>query len=474
MISLIVRRSRSSSASSFHCAQRHESNVACRSLNTKHLRSAPRVATSPQDAVRDVTHGSHVFIHSVAAAPQALVGGLMSRAEELRDPANPVQIYHIHTEGPTPYCDVKVKDSFFTNVLFTAANTREAVNDGRAAYIPCFLSEIPRLFLKGYVPLDVALLTVSPPDRHGYCSLGTSVDVSNAALRTAKFVVGQINRNMPRTHGDGLVHINSLDVVLESHDPIPEHHIGQPDDIERTIGRQIAPLVENGACLQLGIGSLPNAVLAELHSHRNLGIHTEMFSDGLLDLMASGAVNNAEKVFCPHQTVTTFVYGSRRLYDFIDDNPSVIMLRVEQTNNPAVIAQNAKVTAINSAIEVDLTGQVCADSIGSRIYSGVGGQVDFITGATRSEGGKAIIALPSQTSKGKSRIVAELGVGAGVVTTRAHVHYVATEYGVVDLFGKNMWERAEALISIAHPNHRESLARDLIKRAPHWRRHLTI
>jgi len=414
-----------------------------------------------------------VFIHSVAAAPQQLIAGMLARADELTDAAKRVQLYHIHTEGPAAYTDARYRDTFFTNVLFTAANTRDAVNDGRAAYIPCFLGEIPRLFLKGYVPLDVALLTVSPPDRHGFCSLGTSVDVSAAALRCAKHVVAQINRNMPRTHGDALVHVNSFDVVLEAHDALPEHRIPPPDDIERAIGRHVAPLVEDGACLQLGIGSLPNAVLAELTNHKNLGVWTEMFSDGLLGLVESGAVNNSLKKLRPHQTVATFVYGSRKLYDFLDDNTSVAMLRVETTNSPATIAVNDRVTAINSAVEVDLTGQVCADSIGPRIYSGVGGQVDFMSGSMRSEGGKAIIALPSVTSKGKSRIVPELTPGAGVVTTRAHVHHVCTEHGVVDLFGLNMWERAEKLISIAHPMHRDRLWNDLVKRAPQWTPHLT-
>jgi 4-hydroxybutyrate CoA-transferase len=416
--------------------------------------------------------GDRVFIHSVAAAPAQLISGMVSRADELRDKENRVQLYHIHTEGAATYTEARFRDTFFTNVLFTAANTREAVNDGRAAYIPCFLGEIPRLFLKGYVPLDVALLSVSPPDRHGFCSLGTSVDISATALRCAKHVVAQINRNMPRTHGDALVHINSFDVVFEAHDALPEHLIPPPDDIERAIGRHIAPLVEDGACLQLGIGSLPNAVLAELKNHKNLGVWTEMFSDGLLELVECGAVNNSQKKLRPHQTVATFVYGSRKLYDFLDDNPSVAMLNVSTTNNPTAIAVNDKVTSINSAVEVDLSGQVCADSIGPRIYSGVGGQVDFVTGAQRSEGGKAIIALPSVTSKGKSRIVPELMPGAGVVTTRAHVHYVCTEYGIVDLFGLSMWQRAEALIGIAHPMHRDKLWNDLIKRAPQWTPHM--
>lgn len=453
---------------------RHETTVITRAVNSAHQRAAPRVAASARDAVAALKRGDRVFIHSVAAAPPQLIAGMMARADELKDARNRVQIYHIHTEGATPYVAPEFKDTFFTNVLFTAANTREAVNDGRAAYVPCFLGEIPRLFLKGYVPLDVALVTVSPPDKHGFCSLGTSVDVSATALRCAKHVVAQINRNMPRTHGDSLVHVNSLDVVFESHDALPEHHIAPPDDVERAIGRHVAPLVENGSCLQLGIGSLPNAVLAELRGHRNLGIWTEMFSDGTLDLMLSGAVDNSQKKLRAHQSVSTFVYGSRRLYDFIDDNPSIAMLNVSTTNNPAAIAVNDKVVAINSAVEIDLTGQVCADSIGSKIYSGVGGQVDFVTGATRSEGGKAIIALPSVTSKGKSRIVFELTPGAGVVTTRAHVHHVVTEFGAVDLFGLNLWQRAEALIGIAHPSHRDQLYAQLLKRAPHWQPHLRM
>jgi len=328
---------------------------------------------------------------------------------------------------------------------------------GRADYIPIFLSEIPHLFNRGIINLNAALVQVSPPDKHGYCSLGVSIDATRAAILNADMVIAQINKNMPRTHGDGLIHMREIDYAIESDEPLPEHHPAELSDVELKIGRFCADLVENGATLQMGIGNIPDAVLASLTNHKNLGVHTEMFSDGLIPLLESGVVNNSKKRVHPGKVVSSFAMGTRNLYDFMDDNPLIQMLDCAYVNDTAVIRRNPKVTAINSAIEVDLTGQVCADSIGTYQYSGVGGQMDFIRGASLSEGGKPIIALPSATSKGVSKITPFLKQGAGVVTTRAHVHYVVTEYGVANLYGQSLARRAKKLIDIAHPDHREEL-----------------
>ena len=327
-----------------------------------------------------------------------------------------------------------------------------------------FLSEIPALFRKNVLSIDVALIHVSPPDNHGFCSLGVSVDIARAGVDCAKTVIAQVNPRMPRTLGDALVHIDKIDFAVEVNVPLPQVHPPVLTDIDRAIGRHIAELIEDGATLQTGIGSIPNAVLAALHDHKDLGVHTEMFSDGLIDLSEKGVVNGSRKVKHPGKIVAGFVMGTQRLYDFVHDNPQVLMLDIAYVNDSAVIRRNPKVTAINSAIEVDLTGQVCADSIGTRLYSGVGGQMDFIRGASLSEGGKPIIALPSQTSKGESKIVPFLKEGAGVVTTRAHVHYIVTEYGVANLYGRNLKQRAKALIEISHPDHRERLDREAFAR----------
>jgi acyl-CoA hydrolase len=341
---------------------------------------------------------------------------------------------------------------------------RKAVNEGRGDYIPVFLSEVPSLFRNNILPLDVALLQVSPPDQHGFCSLGVSVDVSRAAAETATKLIAQINPRMPRTHGDGMIHISRFDAAIEYKTPLPEHLIPEPGEEELRIGRYCAELIDDGATLQMGIGAIPNAVLRALTNHKDLGVHTEMFSDGIIDLVEKGVITNRLKKKHPGKIVSSFLMGSRRLYEFVDDNPQIAVLDVAYVNDTAVIRKNPKVTAINSAIEVDLTGQVCADSIGIYHYSGVGGQMDFIRGASLSEGGKPIIALPSVTAKGISRIVPYLKQGAGVVTTRAHVHYVITEYGIANLYGKNLRQRARALIGIAHPDHREDLARQAHER----------
>lgn len=408
---------------------------------------------SAEQAVSVIKSGDRVFIHSVAAAPRVLIEAMTNRAPELHN----VEIVHLHTEGPAPYARRELAGSFFTNALFVGPNMREAVRDGLADYVPVFLSEVPNLFRKRVMPLDVALVQVSPPDKHGFCSLGISVDVSRAAVQSARFVIAQVNPRMPRTHGDGLIHVSALDAMVIGDEPLPEHRPSILGPVEQAIGRHCAGLIEDGSTMQTGIGAIPDAVLASLKNHRRLGVHTEMFSDGLIELVEKGVVTGEAKKNHPGKIVAGFVMGTRRLYDFVDDNPLVVLNDIAYVNDTAVIRRNPKVVAVNSAIEIDLTGQVCADSIGTRQYSGVGGQMDFIRGASLSEGGKPIIALPSVTSRGESRLVPFLKEGAGVVTTRAHVHYVVTEYGVADLYGKNLRQRAAALIAIAHPDHQARL-----------------
>lgn len=413
-----------------------------------------------EEAVKFIKSGDHIFIQSVTAAPQTLIYAMTARADELRN----VEIYHLHTEGDAPYAEPKYRQSFHTNAFFIGANVRQAVAGGEGDFIPCFLSEVPLLMRREIIPIEVALIHVSPPDRHGFCSLGTSVDVSLAGVQMAECVIAQINPKMPRTHGDGLIHVSEINYAVEVEDEIPELPLMELTAEEIAIGRNCADLIDDGATLQMGIGAIPNAVLIALTNHKNLGIHTEMFSDGLIPLLESGVVNGRLKKVHPKKVVASFVMGTRKLYDFIDDNPEIAMLDVTYVNDPAVIRRNPKVTAINSAIEVDLTGQVCADSIGTRMYSGIGGQMDFIRGASLSEGGKPIIALPSTTARGESKIVPFLKEGAGVVTTRANVHYVVTEYGVANLYGKTLRQRAKLLIEIAHPAHREELERQAVER----------
>jgi len=417
-----------------------------------------------EEAVAVIKSGDRVFIHSIAAAPQRLIAAMTARASELRV----VEVVSIHTEGPAPYAAPEHSKSFRVNALFAGANVRDAVNEGRADYMPVFLSEIPQLFRAGVLPLDVALIQVSPPDKHGCCSLGVSVDVTRAAVQVARTVVAQVNPNMPRTHGDGIIHEEDVDFFVEAADPLPELPPRPLTEQVRAIGRHCAELVDDGACVQVGIGGIPQATLASLGDHQRLGIHTEMFSDGMVDLVERGVITGELKRVHPGKMVASFALGTRRLYDFLDDNPSVAMLDVAYTNDTAVIRRNPKVTAINGAIEVDLTGQCVSDSIGDRIHSGVGGQMDFIRGAALSEGGKPIIALKSTTSAGDSRIVSYLKPGAGVVTTRAHVHFVVTEHGIADLWGKNLRQRAAALIAIAHPAHRDALAAEAKRRFGSW------
>lgn len=416
-------------------------------------RYSRKVRTSA-DAVAHVRSGQRVFIQGASATPMPLLSALAERAGEL----DGVRLVHLHTEGASPFLQPEVLSAFRHEALFVASNLRAAVNSGQADYIPIFLSEVPRLFASGLLPIDVALIHVSPPDAHGFCSLGVSVDVTMAAIHQARSVIALVNAAMPRTHGAGFIHVDQIDAIVEVDTPLPEIRMPQPDEAERRIGEHVATLIEDEATLQLGIGSIPNAVLAQLSSHRDLGLHTEMFSDGVIDLVEAGVITGARNPIHPGKLVTSFLMGTQRLYDFVHDNPQVEMRPADYTNDTSIIRRNHHMVAINSAIEIDLTGQVCAASIGDRVYSGFGGQTDFIRGAALAEGGKAIIALPSTAAGGNvSRIVGRLNEGAMVTLTQAHVHYVVTEYGVAHIYGKNLRERAEALIQIAHPSMRDEL-----------------
>jgi acyl-CoA hydrolase len=409
------------------------------------------------DVVSFVRSDTNVFIHGACATPAALIDALCAR-RDLED----VRLYHLHTAGPAPFAAAGREWEFRSVSLFTGAPLRQAIAENRADFVPIFLSDIPGLFTSGAVQLDVAFLQVSPPDAHGLCSLGTSCDAAKAAAESARLVVAEINEQMPRTHGNNVVPFDRIHAFVATDRPLVEHHPEPETAVEARIGELVADLVEDGSTLQMGIGGIPDAVLARLHHKRDLGIHTEMFSDRVVDLVESGAVTNRHKTVGTGRIITSFVNGTRRLFDFVHDNPLVAFYPCDWTNDTSVIRKNPKVVAINSAIQIDLTGQVCADSIGHRIFSGIGGQMDFIRGAALSRGGKPIVALPSTAARGKiSRLVLELNPGAGVVTTRGHVHWVVTEYGAVNLHGKSLRERGEALISIAHPDFRPELLRDL-------------
>jgi acyl-CoA hydrolase len=424
-----------------------------------------------EEAVKVIKPGDRVFVHGGAAVPHHLLEKMVARAPELFD----VELISISLYGPALFADKKYKDNFRVNSLFVSQNVREAVNDGRGDYIPIFLSEIPNLFKRNVLPLDVALVQVSPPDKHGYCSLGVSVDIAATAIKTAKHVIAQVNPRMPRTMGDGIVPIDSFDAIIYHEQELPEIKYSENfSEIEKRIGAHCAELIEDGATIQAGIGSIPDAVLASLTNHKELGVHTEMFSDGIIPLVKKGVITNQHKKKHRGRIATGFLLGTRKLYDFVDDNPSVIALNIDYINDTSIIRTNPKMTAINSAIEVDITGQVCSDSIGTYHYSGVGGQMDFMRGAALSDGGKPIIALPSTTAKGLSRIVSMLKPGAGVVTTRAHAHYIVTEYGVANLYGKNMRQRAEELLKIAHPNHREAISKAAFERFKNYRFEQTL
>jgi 4-hydroxybutyrate CoA-transferase len=409
---------------------------------------------SPVEAVAGIRSRDAVYVQCAAAVPSVLLDALVARGSELRD----VSVVHLHIEGPGPHLAPEMARHFRHRALFVGPNARDAVNEDRADYVPVFLSDVPHLFELGVLPLDAVLVNATPPDAHGFCSLGTSVEAMHAAIRAARTVIVQLNRAMPRTLGESFIHVDDIDLAIEVDVPPYEYLAGAIGEVERRIGELVADLVPDGATLQLGIGAIPTATAQALRTKQDLGIHTEMFTDSVADLVEAGVVTGARKERNRGKIVTAFLMGTRRLYRFVDDNPMVEMRPVDFTNDTHVISSFSRMTAINSAIEVDLTGQVVADSIGSRIYSGVGGQMDFIRGAARAREGRAIIALPSTAAGGTvSRIVPAIARGAGVVTTRAHVRTVVTEYGVAELFGRSLRERAQALVSIAHPDHRDRI-----------------
>ncbi len=415
------------------------------------------------EAIQLVQSNMRVFIHGSAATPLHLMKELIAQKERLEH----VEIVSMTQHG-IDLNNPDLEGHFFMNSLFVSESNRKAVNSGMGDYIPIFLSEIPLLFTRNILPLDVAIIQVSPPDKHGYCSLGTSVDIARSASNMAKKVIAQVNPNMPRVHGDAFIPFSNFDAAVWVDEPLPEvSYSDGANEINEKIGKIVAGLVDDGATLQLGIGTIPDQVLKNLTNHKNLGLHTEMFSDGAIPLILNGTINNSQKKIVNGYCVTSFMLGTKKLYDFADDNPIIKALDINYVNDPRILSLNPKVTAINSAIEIDITGQVCSDSIGTYQYSGIGGQMDFIRGAALSEGGKPIIAIPSITSKGASRIVPFLKQGAGVVTTRGHIHWVITEYGAVDLFGMNMEQRAKALVNLAHPNHREELERTAFERFKH-------
>lgn len=412
--------------------------------------------TSAEEAVKVVKSNDRIYIQAAAATPSILIKALSERADDLRN----VEICHLHTEGDAPYANPELRDSFHVNSFFIGQNVRHTLAAGNGSYTPVFLSELPLLFRKNILPLDVVFIHVSPPDIHGYCSLGVSVEATLAAIENAKIVIAQVNAQMPRTFGDGIIHISEINYLVEVNIPIFVQEMGEISPMEDKIGTFIASLIEDESTLQLGIGSIPNAVLAKLTHHKNLGLHTEMFSDGVIDLIENNVINCNFKSISRGRALATFLIGSQRLYDFVNDNPFIEMRESSFVNDTAIIRKNSKMVAINSAIEVDITGQVCADSIGARMFSGVGGQMDFIRGATLSNEGKAIIALPSITKKGESRIVPFLKQGAGVVSTRSHVQYIITEYGIADLYGKTLKQRAIEMVKIAHPDHQGWIEKD--------------
>ncbi len=422
---------------------------------------------TPEEAVKVIKSGDRVHLSSVAVTPHTLIKPMVERGRngELYD----VKIQHIHVEGNVEYANPEFEGIFVPEQFFVGGNLRKQTQAGYADYIPVFLSETQKLIREGYLKVNVALVMCSVPDKHGFVSLGTSVDATLAAIQTADVVIAAVNPNVPRAFGDAMISINDIDIFVEDNIELYAHGMAPLSDIEVAIGKNVAELVEDGACLQMGIGGIPNAVLAQLGNHKNLGVHTEMFADGILPLVEKGVVNGKCKNIDPGKMVASFLMGTKALYDFIDDNPMVAMMDVGYTNSVSVIRQLDKVTAINSALAVDLTGQVCADSIGIKHYSGVGGQIDFIRGAGYSKGGKPIIAIPSVTNKGVSKISPTLLVGSGVVSTRSNMHWVVTEYGAVNLYGKTLQERAKLLISIAHPEHRESLDKAAFERfGPHF------
>ncbi|HKI88234.1 MAG TPA: acetyl-CoA hydrolase/transferase C-terminal domain-containing protein [Draconibacterium sp.] len=420
-----------------------------------------------KEAVKVVKSNDRVHLHSVAATPQPLIEAMCERGrnKEFRN----VRIQHIHTEGSAPYADKEFEGIFQLESFFVGANVRKQTQAGYADYIPVFLQETQRLIREGYLKVNVAMIQISVPDKFGYASLGTSVDATLAAVEKADTVIAIVNPNVPRAFGDAMIHINDIDLFIEDESPLITAEPGPILETDRKIGSYVAQLVDDGATLQMGIGAIPNAVLTMLGNHKDLGVHSEMFADGILPLVDKGVVNGKNKKIDKGRMVATFLMGSKKLYEFIDDNPGVAMQDVKYTNRVSVIAQNPKVTAINSALQIDITGQVCADSIGTKFYSGVGGQIDFLRGASLSKGGKPIIAIPSVTNKGVSKIAPILLPGAGVVSTRANIHWLVTEYGAVNLYGRTLQDRAKLIISISHPEHQEELDKAAFERfGPHF------
>lgn len=415
-----------------------------------------RIVTADQ-AVRQIQSGQRLFLTGNCSVPQQTLAALVEYAPNLKD----VEICQALTVGPADYVAPEMSGHLRVNTMFVSANIRKAVQEGRADFTPVLLSEFPLLFKQGILPVDVALIHVSPPDEHGFCSLGIEVGLTKSAADAAKIIIAEVNQQMPRTLGDSFIHVSKLDYVVPADYPLPELGMGHGDSsevIERIAGH-IAELIPDEATMQMGIGAIPDAVLKYLYEKKDLGIHTELFSDGIIDLVEAGVLTNARKSLHPGKIIAGFIIGTKRLYEWVDDNPLIELHPTEYVNDPFIIAQNERMVAINSAIEIDLTGQICADSIGHKLYSGVGGQLDFIYGASRSKDGVPIIALPS-TAKNFSRIVTSLKPGAGVVTSRNHVRYVVTEYGVANLYGKTIRQRAQALINIAHPDFRDELTRE--------------
>ena len=416
---------------------------------------------SAEEAVSLIKSGDRIFSHGSACTPNLLIDELAKQSSRLKN----VEFVSITQQGNVEIAKPQYKDSFYINSLFVSTPVREAVNSERGDFVPIFLSEIPLLFKNGILPLDVAIVTISPPDKHGYCTLGTSVDVARSAVDHAKIIIAQVNPLMPRTHGDGMIHVSKIDkLVWHEEELLTVDYGAKVTDCELLIGKNVAELIDDRSTLQMGIGTIPDAVLKCLHNHKDLGVHTEMISDGIVDLVAKDIVNNKYKGTHLNRTITSFAFGTRKLYDYINDNPSFAFMDVEHVNYPINIMKNKKMVAINSAIEIDLTGQVCADSIGTFQFSGIGGQMDFMRGAALSEGGKPIIAISSRTKKGVPRIVPFLKPGAGVVTTRGHIHWVVTEFGATNLYGKSLKQRAKALIEISHPDDREMLEKATFER----------
>lgn len=419
-----------------------------------------RKLTTAAEAVKQIRSGDGVYLHSNAGVPRTLVEAMVARAPELRD----VCIYKLITFGPAPYAEVSCSDSFYVHSLFVGPNVREAVNEGRADYTPVFFSDLPRLFESRKLPVDVVLLQLSPPDADGNMSFGPSLDCTPPARKHARVVIAEVNKRTPVTTSTHRINVSEVDYIVEADYALPEVIPHEPNAVELAIGENVASLVEDGATIQLGIGAIPNAVLRALVGKRDLGVHSEMVSDGIIDLIQSGVVNNSRKTVVPGKVAVSFMFGSQRLYDFVHHNELIEFFPTSYINDPFVIAQNYKMTSINAALQIDLTGQVCADSLGTVMYSGCGGQVDFVRGSSRSEGGKSIIAIESTAKNDTvSRICPTLLAGSGVVTSRADVHYVVTEYGIADLHGMNMKDRVKALISIAHPKFRAWLEEEAQK-----------